>query len=202
MTHCVQVRVLGLVTLFVSMTTMVGLQAKSMLQVNENTTDVLRNIFEEDQKDRTGIDDASIARDAKRREQVHRLLSDGKIESGDDYYYAAMVFQHGQTPSDYLLAHVLAVTAVVKGSKRGVWLSAATLDRYLQSVKQPQIFGTQFGSNAPAKGPYTQSPYDKNMLADTIRVAWCVASSSAQVSILTDVNAGKEFKSTNTCPAQ
>ncbi len=163
-----------------------GVQGKSVLQ----------RIYDEDQKDRTGTD---ISGDSTRREQVRRLIGDGKVQSGEDYYYAAFIFQHGQTPSDYLYAHVLAVTAVSKGFNSGIWLSAATLDRYLQSIKQPQIFGTQFGS--VGDGPITQDPYDKGMVSDALRATWCVASYATQHQILSDVRAGKEFRPTSICPA-
>lgn len=179
---------------------LIAQQTKSAQQAKKDDPDNLRLIYEEDQKDRSNIDDASIARDAKRKEQIRRLLSEGKVQSGDDYFYAAMVYQHGQTPSDYLFAHVLAVTAAEKGSKLGVWLSAATLDRYLRSINQPQIFGTQFGSDRPEGGPYTQEPYDKDMISDSLRATWCVAPIAVQASILKDVNAGKEFRSTRNCP--
>jgi len=92
-------------------------------------------------------------------------MSEGRVQSGEDYYYAAFIFQHGQKPSDYLYAHVLAVTAVNKGFKSAIWLCAATLDRYLCSIKQPQVFGTQIGSLDD--GPTTQEPYDKEMVSDT-----------------------------------
>ncbi len=51
----------------------------------------MRKIYEEDQKDRS--DETG---DAKRREQVKQLISKGKVQSGEDYYYAAFIFQHGR----------------------------------------------------------------------------------------------------------
>jgi hypothetical protein len=99
------------------------------------------------------------------REQVQGLMRSGKIQSAKDYYYAAFIFQHGQKPSDYLYAHVLAVTAVSKGLHAAIWLSAATLDRYLESIQRPQVFGTQYGVDSRDD----QEPYDRRMLSDTIR---------------------------------
>jgi len=172
-----------------------GWQDKVAASAAQESSSVLRKIYNEDQKDRTGED---IDADAKRREQVRNLIGEGKVQSGEDYYYAAFIFQHGQTPTDYLYAHVLAVTALSKGFHGAIWLSAATLDRYLQSVKQPQVFGTQYGS--VGDGPISQDPYDKNVLTDSQRALWCVVSYPAQVEILNDVKAGKEFRSTNKCP--
>jgi hypothetical protein len=153
----------------------------------------MRKIYEEDQKDRS-----DMAGDARRRDQVRRLVGEGKLQSGEDYYYAAFIFQHGQQPSDYLYAHVLAVTAVNKGLHNAMWLSAATLDRYLHSVRQPQVFGTQFGSLYENRDD--QEPYDRQLVSDALRAQWCVTTVSAQAQILSDKRAGKGFGSTRTCP--
>src|ERR1700722_3285420 len=82
-------------------------------------------------------------RDEARREQARTLLAKPG-HSGEDYYYAAFLFQHGQKADDYLFAHILATEAVALGYSRAKWISAATLDRYLQRVGQKQVFGTQF----------------------------------------------------------
>ncbi len=147
----------------------------------------LKQIYEEDQRDRT--DEAG---DSKRRDHMRLLLAEGRVNSGDDYFYAAFIFQHGQKPNDYLFAHILAVTAAEKGCKSAIWLAAATLDRYLQSIKKPQVFGTQFGE--------TQEPYDLKVVSDDLRKEWCVAPYSAQRQILKDMKARKQFTSTRTCP--
>jgi hypothetical protein len=159
----------------------------------QNDKSTMRKIYEEDQKDRS--DEAG---DAKRRAQVRQLISDGKVQSGEDYYYAAFIFQHGQGSSDYLYAHVLAVTAVNKGLHSAIWLSAATLDRYLRSIQQPQVFGTQFGSLTDSRDD--QEPYDRGLLSDALREQWCVAPQATQAKILSDKRAGNGFRSTRTCP--
>ncbi|HEY4949178.1 MAG TPA: hypothetical protein VIH88_02475 [Candidatus Acidoferrales bacterium] len=170
--------------------------ASAIGQETTSTND-LKAIYDDDQNDRTNINAASIQHDADRREQIHRLLNAGRVQSGEDYYFAAMVYQHGQTPHDYLLAHVLAMTSVAKGYKDGIWLAAATLDRYLQSVKEPQIFGTQYFQWG--KNPYSQEPYDKDLVSDSLRAAWCVAPYSTQIENLKAINAGKDFQSTRVC---
>lgn len=83
------------------------------------------------------------------------MLTQGEVRTGLDYYNAALIYQHGKTPDDYLLAHVLALDAISLGTKEGRWLAAATLDRYLQSIEKPQIFGTQFHTE---NGVLTQPP--------------------------------------------
>jgi hypothetical protein len=157
----------------------------------ENNKSVMRKLYEQDQKDFDNSDRAKI------RKHVQRLMSEGKIQSAEDYYYAAFIFQHGLKSSDYLYAHVLAVTAVNKGLHNAMWLSAATLDRYLQSVQQAQIFGTQFGSLFNDRDD--QEPYDREMVSDEIRAMWCVTTKSAQARILADKRAGKGFGSSRSC---
>src|ERR1700722_20111462 len=85
-----------------------------------------------------------------RRAEVRKLLEEGKLISGEDFSDAALIFQHGQTPDEFLFAHVLAVEALTRGGSADKWIAAATLDRYLQSVNQPQIFGTQYPGDKSA----------------------------------------------------
>ena len=185
---------LTLITL-TSIVVLVGCQRdKTTTTRVQHVKSTMRKIYEEDQKDR--IDEAG---DARRREQVRQLISEGKVQSGEDYYYAAFIFQHGQKPPDYLYAHVLAVTAVNKGLHNAIWLSAATLDRYLQSIRQPQVFGTQFGGSLTDSRD-DQEPYDRGIVSDALREQWCVAPEATQAKILSDQRAGKGFHSTRTCP--
>ena len=168
-------------------------QSATATKANTDAKTILHKIYDEDQKDRT--DEAG---DARRREQVRRLMTEGKVQTGEDYYYAAFIFQHGQKPADYLLAHILAVTAVSKGFHGAIWLSAASLDRYLHSIRQPQVFGTQFGSMYDSSDD--QGSYDKNLISDGMRAMWCVQPIAAQAKILAATRAGKEFQSTRMCP--
>lgn len=161
-------------------------------QHGQPSKSALRKIYDQDQQNRN-----DMAGDARRRAQVRQLIAQNKVQTGEDYYYAAFIFQHGQTPQDYLYAHVLATTALGKGFAPAKWLSAATLDRYLRSIQQPQIFGTQFGRGLADDD---MSPYDKDMLSDKLRRAWCVTSYSEQLKIVENVKSGKEFTSTRICP--
>jgi|HubBroStandDraft_6_1064221.scaffolds.fasta_scaffold200610_2 hypothetical protein len=109
--------------------------------------------------------------DRERRVRVHQLLDAGNVKTGQDYWFAAMIFQHGEKPRDYLLAHVLALTAAYKGNRNGRWLAAATLDRYLLSISQKQIYGTQFTGKT---GETVQADYDADALDDRLRATSCV----------------------------
>jgi hypothetical protein len=117
--------------------------------------------------------------DAARREQTRRLLEAGALHSGEDYRHAAFVFQHGDSPADYLLAHALAMVAVTKGEATAIWIAAATLDRYLQTIGQKQIFGTQFLTHSQnGREVWTQEPYDSE--PDFRRATGSVRSSSTE----------------------
>jgi hypothetical protein len=105
----------------------------------------LARMFDEDQRERrTGK--LSPENDRNRREQVQRWIQEEKLVDAADYYYAGMIFQHSADRSgrDHLVAHVLATTAALKGDRRGHWLSAAALDRFLDFNGMEQMFGTQF----------------------------------------------------------
>jgi hypothetical protein len=107
--------------------------------------------------------------DAKRRARTTELLHAGRLQSGDDYFHAAFVFQHGDGADSYLTAHALALVAVARGRPDATWIAAASLDRYLQAIGQPQIYGTQFTKQQGQ--PLTQEPYDRALLPDALRTA-------------------------------
>jgi len=143
----------------------------------------MQRIFEEDQKDRqpgvAKIDWAVVEKaDASRREATRQLLANGKLHTGEDFERAAFVFQHGDTPDDYLLAHTLAMVAVARGQGSAIWIAAATLDRYLNSIHQPQVYGTQFYFKP--NEPTTQEPYNRGLISDALRRDLGVPSQAAQ----------------------
>lgn len=128
-----------------------------------------------------------VAADAERRAQTRLLLDQGMLRTANDLRAAAFVFQHGETANDYLLAHTLAVAAAMKGADDGGWLAASTLDRYLQKIGQPQVYGTQYRRDG--RGPYTQGAYDAELLPDALRRMIGVPASAEQQSQLDALNA-------------
>lgn len=107
--------------------------------------------------------------DRDRRARTRALLDTGALHSADDFFHAAFVFQHGDLAEDYLTAHALAVISAARGKPGAAWIAAATLDRYLQSIGQPQIYGTQFRRSAGSD--WTQEPYRRDVLSDALRRA-------------------------------
>jgi len=130
-----------------------------------------------DQDDRRGAMKKSKAewnqlaqRDVVRRKRTLEIYRSGGLKTGGDFFDAALILQHGDKPDDYLLAHVLCTIAIAKGNNADArWLSAATLDRYLQSIQQKQIFGTQYEGDE--KKGYSNGSYDSGLLTDSVRKA-------------------------------
>jgi len=145
----------------------------------------MRQLFDEDQRARQDFTNLSSEQwvavskdDAVRRKRTRDLLMAGKLHSSEDFRGAAFVFQHGDTPDDYLVAHTLAMIAVARGDEGSLWIATATLDRYLQSINRPQIYGTQF--KTAAKNEMTQEPYDQSLIPDLIRAELGVPDLAAQ----------------------
>ncbi len=104
--------------------------------------------------------------DKHHRQRVRKLLDRGALHSAPDFARAAFVFQHGETPDDYLLAHTLAIVAMALGDRNSSWIATATLDRYLQAIKQPQIYGTQM---PPGTLNRPKEPYNRELVPDDLR---------------------------------
>lgn len=80
--------------------------------------------------------------DRRRRKRVREILREADHFSADDFDNAALIFQHGNTPQDFELAHELAICAAGLGKIES--LPCLTEDRFLESVHWKQRFGTQF----------------------------------------------------------
>lgn len=189
--------------------TILGTMAALGAQQAQKTAPTIKELLDADQKDRQGAMSLTQAqwkaiseRDAERRKIVHQMLESGALKTGEDFEDASVIFQHGDNPQDYLLAHVLAVTAMAKGDANARWIAAATLDRYLQSIKQPQVFGTQYkwAEMKPKPHGATQAPYDKELLSDALRRESCVATYAAQQKNVAAMAQGKDFPSPDACP--
>lgn len=149
-----------------------------------------------------------------RKETLRAMLAAGQVKTGEDFKEAAFVFQHGNSPEDCLFAHVLSLEALARGDGSAKFIAAATLDRYLQLVKQPQIFGTQYpldpnlahpghaaaDGRAPFRGGRTLQPYNENFLPDLMRLDFCVPVLAQQKQNVSLFNTGKNPRATMTAP--
>ncbi len=132
----------------------------------------LRELYEQDQAERKGpLSPELMERDRKRRQRVEELLDSGSVVSADDYFHAAMVFQHGEKLEDYWKAHELARKAAEQGHTAGRWLAAAAYDRWLMNQGKPQKYGTQY--TARDDGPFTLWDVDPTT-TDEERAEWNV----------------------------
>ena len=131
---------------------------------------------------------------------MRALLAGGELKTANDFEEAAFIFQHVEDAEHCLFAHVLAMEAVVKGDASARWIEAATLDRYLQLIKQRQVFGTQYetdpnlphtvanAQSAPFLTGRTLKPYDKQFLPDFVRLDFCVPTLAQQEKYVLFVN--------------
>lgn len=157
----------------------------------------LAAMFDADQAIRASIDPAKpidmvqvrrmIAEDATRRATARALLAQGRLSTAEDYYHAAFLFQHGSDAADYLLAHSLAMAAVAHGKTEANWIAAATLDRYLMKIGQPQIYGTQYVR--PKESGVTMDPYDRALIPDSLRITLGVPAQAEQLKKLEGMKA-------------
>ena len=133
----------------------------------------LEQIYKEDQAERaSGVKPGPDAaqRDRERLRRTAALIEAGKAQTADDYFHAAQVYNHGTTAEDYLRSHELAVLAAAKGNRMALFLSAASLDRFLREIGRPQVFGTQYNRRDNLA---TIEPFDRSM-SDNLRVEFGV----------------------------
>ena len=91
----------------------------------------LLKMYENDQSERKN-NLYSPSADAKRLKRAKEMLEEGLLKTAGDYYHAAIIFQHGGTPSDYKTAQILATKAskLAPNNKSAKWLARAAEDRY------------------------------------------------------------------------
>jgi hypothetical protein len=82
------------------------------------------------------------AADRARRARVREILQAGGLSSDRDFDRAALIFQHGEQPDDFLTAHELYFLSLIKGGfSNGLAISE---DRLLEHLGRKQRLGTQF----------------------------------------------------------
>lgn len=106
--------------------------------------------------------------DEQRRAKVKQFIKAGRVKTGYDYFHAALILQHSYKSEDYLMAHQFCKKALEldPNVEQAKWLSAATWDRYLWSVGEPQIYGTQ---SKMENNQWTVEPFDQKAVSDEER---------------------------------
>ena len=107
----------------------------------------LKKLYDEDQADRASpstVDWTQVSlRDLKRRAEVGRIFGQGCFKEAEDYRSAAGIYQHGDTPDQYFQAFIWAKKASDLGDKMVGSMPADAIDRYLYSIGQKQLYGTE-----------------------------------------------------------
>jgi hypothetical protein len=87
--------------------------------------------------------------DRKRRERVTEMMEQGLVQTPTDLDNAALIFQHGDQPSDYAIAEELSVLSNSRGKHSN--MLALSHDRFLKTIDKLQRFGTQYSSDDKGK---------------------------------------------------
>lgn len=124
----------------------------------------LKDMLRADQADRAVPNQDNTQIDTQRRSRVAVMAAESCLKNKDDYFAAAVIFQHGNTPDHYLQATIYANKAAALGHPIGGPMREATIDRYLMSSGHKQIFGSQI--TVPAAYKSVESD------ADTIPCLW------------------------------
>ena len=152
-----------------------GVKARSGAHEAKANAELAR-IHDEDQKDREAGDkiDWSVVgkRDEERLKRTREIAAQGGLKAADDYYRAALVFQHSSETADYQQAHQWCLKALELDPDlpSARWLAAATMDRLLMNQGKPQRYGTQYKK---VQGKWILWEVDPSV-TDEERVKWDV----------------------------
>ena len=141
------------------------------------TNETLKELKRLDQAARSSgseaIDWAKVTTDdAERRKRVTELLRAGQVKTSDDFFNAALIFQHGDSTDDIRLAYSLAnISSVLNPeNKTAKWLSAAAWDRTMMRLNKPQWYGTQF-TKSKESGNWALYTIDESAVSDDERIS-------------------------------
>ncbi|MCC6336422.1 MAG: hypothetical protein IT380_20850 [Myxococcales bacterium] len=161
-------------------------------RVDGNNKELTR-IFDEDQGDRQGETDWALVapRDLEREKRTHEILAANGAITADDFWHAAMVFQHGSTPAHIERARMLSLEAIKRDPEHdgARWLVAAATDRKLMFEGKPQKYGTQY-KRKDDTGPWELWPVDPTT-TDAERAEWNVPTLAEAQGRAAEMNAGQ-----------
>lgn len=88
-------------------------------------------------------------RDRARQTALLRILKNKNLKlTGNDYFMAGIIFQHGTTIASLRKAVAMAKKGAALNNDAAKWLYAAATDRLLVRQKKKQKFGTQYYKNS------------------------------------------------------
>jgi hypothetical protein len=137
-------------------------------------------LFEEDQADRRGFPNTRLSykeinvRDEARRKEVLEMLKRTEIRTARDYFYAAVIFHHGQTFEHYRMATSLAWIAheLEPENSTYAWQTASCWDRMMLKRDKPQWYGVQ--AHRDEQNRLVLSPLDETVVDDAERARYNV----------------------------
>jgi len=111
----------------------------------------IEQLFAEDQDDRRGFPNTKLTykeinvRDEARRSEILGMLKRTEVRTAQDYFYAAVIFHHGQTFEHYRMAASLAWIAheLEPENSTYAWQTASSWDRMMLKKGRPQWYGVQ-----------------------------------------------------------
>jgi hypothetical protein len=137
------------------------------------------------------------------RKRVLEIYELGCLKSADDFFRAAIVFQHGDSPDHYFQAYHWSLKSFQMGKKAAGMMVANTIDRYLKSLGYRQLFGGQADTYGPGKEIkdlcFCLWPIEKSF-PDSKRAEFAFLSRSQIKKWLKDLNQGRKGCSQPTCP--
>ena len=113
---------------------------------------------------------AMRTRDRERRVRVMQIVDANDLETAEDYFHAAWIMNHGDTPEDAEKAHMLALRSSELGYRPARWLAAASYDRWQMYQGKPQKYGTNYIYNGRQDRLWDVDP----KTTDEERAAWDV----------------------------
>ena len=154
----------------------------------------LTALFDADQGDRQGKIDWKLVgpRDLEREKRVDEILAANGATTADDFWHAAMVFQHGSTPAHIERARTLSLEAIKRDGEHDAarWLVAASTDRKLMYEGKPQKYGTQY-KRKDDTGPWELWAVDPTT-TDAERAEWNVPTLAEAQGRVAQMNAGPQ----------
>jgi hypothetical protein len=111
----------------------------------------IAQLFAEDQDDRRGFPNTKLTykeinvRDEARRNEILGMLKRTEVRTAQDYFYAAVIFHHGQTFEHYRMSVSLAWIAheLEPENSTYAWQTASSWDRMMLKKDRPQWYGVQ-----------------------------------------------------------
>ena len=139
------------------------------------SNDSVRALYETDQSERKA-QQPDFARmnknDQDRRARVLKLLQASQLKTAEDYYHAAMIYQHGASLADIRLAYSLINIAVTLQADqlRYQRMRALAWDRMMLQLNRPQWYGSQ-SINKPGSQLLQLYEVDETAVSDEERKA-------------------------------